>query len=317
MDQIMSGQASPAQIAGFAVSLRAKGETPTEINDMARALLEHATSRVEVDRPAVDVVGTGGDGANTVNISTMAAIVTAAAGVPVLKHGNRAASSKSGTADVLEALGVLVDQPAEGVRACFDALNIGFCYAPRFHPALRHTSGPRRELGIPTAFNLLGPLANPGQPTAGLIGCANARLAPVLAGAFAARGATVLVVRGDDGLDELTTTTTSTVWQVRAGAVRPTSVDPTRLGIPTATAEALRGGDAEANAEVIRELVAGKAGPIRDAVVLNAAGAIAAYRGFSDDLDADLRAAMRTAAESLDSGAAATLLDRWSAWRPQ
>ena len=316
MDQIMSGQASPAQIAGFAVSLRAKGETPTEINDMARALLEHATSRVVVDRAAVDVVGTGGDGANTVNISTMAAIVTAAAGVPVLKHGNRAASSKSGTADVLEALGVLVDQPAEGVRACFDALDIGFCYAPRFHPALRHTSGPRRELGIPTAFNLLGPLANPGQPTAGLIGCANARLAPVLAGAFAARGATVLVVRGDDGLDELTTTTTSTVWQVRDGAVHPTSVDPTRLGIPPATAQALRGGDAEENAKVVRELVAGKTGPIRDAVVLNAAGAIAAYRGFSADLDDDLRAAMLTATKSLDSGAAATLLDRWSAWRP-
>ena len=316
MDQIMSGQASPAQIAGFAVSLRAKGETPAEINDMARALLEHATSRVEVDRTAVDIVGTGGDGANTVNISTMAAIVTAAAGVPVLKHGNRAASSKSGTADVLEALGVLVDQPADGVRACFDALDIGFCYAPRFHPALRYTSGPRRELGIPTAFNLLGPLANPGQPSAGLIGCANARLAPVQAGAIAARGATVLVVRGDDGLDELTTTTTSTVWQVHDGAVHPTSVDPARLGIPTATAEALRGGDAAENAKVVRELVAGKTGPIRDAVVLNAAGAIAAYLGFSADLDADLRAALIPAAESLDSGAAATLLDRWSAWRP-
>ncbi|HJP79687.1 MAG TPA: anthranilate phosphoribosyltransferase [Pseudonocardiaceae bacterium] len=316
IDQIMSGQATAAQIAGFAVSLRAKGETPAEINGMARALLEHATSRVVIDRTAVDVVGTGGDGANTVNISTMAAIVTAAAGVPVLKHGNRAASSKSGTADVLEALGVLVDQPAEGVRACFDALDIGFCYAPRFHPALRHTSGPRRELGIPTAFNLLGPLANPGQPTAGLIGCANARLAPVLAGAFAERGATVLVVRGDDGLDELTTTTTSTVWQVRDGAVHPTSVDPARLGIPQVTPEALRGGDAAANAKVIRELVAGETGAVRDAVVLNAAGAIAAYRGFSADLDEDLRAAITTAAEALDSGAAATLLDRWSAWRP-
>lgn len=316
IDQVMSGQATAAQIAGFAVSMRAKGETPAEINDMARALLEHATSRVVLDRAAVDIVGTGGDGANTVNISTMAAIVTAAAGVPVLKHGNRAASSKSGTADVLEALGVLVDQPAEGVRACFDALDIGFCYAPRFHPALRHTSGPRRELGIPTAFNLLGPLANPGQPTAGVIGCANARLAPVLAGAFAERGASVLVVRGDDGLDELTTTTTSTVWQVRDGAVTPTSVDPTRLGIPLAMPDALRGGDAAENAKVIRELVAGKTGAVRDAVVLNAAGAIAAYRGFSADLDADLRAAITTAAGALDSGAAATLLERWSAWRP-
>ena len=316
MEQVMSGQASAAQIAGFAVALRAKGETPDEINAMAAALLDHATSRVEIDRTAVDIVGTGGDGANTVNISTMAAIVTAAAGVPVLKHGNRAASSKSGTADVLEALGVLVDQPADDVRACFDDLDIGFCYAPRFHPALRHTSAPRRELGIPTAFNLLGPLANPGQPTAGLIGCANARLAPVLAGAFAARGATVLVVRGDDGLDELTTTTTSTVWQVHDGTVRETSVDPARIGIPTAPPDALRGGDAEANAKVVRDLVAGQTGPVRDAVVLNAAGAIAAYRGFSTDLDADLRAATTTATQALDSGAAATLLTRWSAWRP-
>ncbi len=317
MEQVMSGQASAAQIAGFAVALRAKGETPDEINAMAAALLDHATSRVVIDRTAVDIVGTGGDGANTVNISTMAAIVTAAAGVPVLKHGNRAASSKSGTADVLEALGVLVDQAAEDVRACFDELDIGFCYAPRFHPALRHTSAPRRELGIPTAFNLLGPLANPGQPSAGLIGCANARLAPVLAGAFAVRGARVLVVRGDDGLDELTTTATSAVWQVYDGAVHLTSVDPARLGIPAAPPDALRGGDAEENAKVIRDLVAGKTGPIRDAVVLNAAGAIAAYRGFSTDLDTDLRAAMATAAEALDSGAAATLLTRWSAWRPK
>lgn len=317
MEQVMSGQASAAQIAGFAVSLRAKGETPDEINNMARTLLAHATGRVVIDRTAVDIVGTGGDGANTVNISTMAAIVTAAAGVPVLKHGNRAASSKSGTADVLEALGVLVDQPADDVRACFDALDIGFCYAPRFHPALRHTSGPRRELGIPTAFNLLGPLANPGQPSAGLIGCANARLAPVLAGAFAARGASVLVARGDDGLDELTTTTTSTVWQVHNGAVHPTSIDPARLDIPQATPEALRGGDAEENAKVIRELVAGRTGPVRDAVVLNAAGAIAAYRGFSADLHADLRTAMSSATKALDTGAAAALLTRWSAWRPQ
>jgi anthranilate phosphoribosyltransferase len=316
MDQVMSGMASAAQIAGFAVALRAKGETPEEISGMARAMLAHATNRVDIEGRAVDIVGTGGDGANTVNISTMAALVTAAAGVPVLKHGNRAASSKSGTADVLEVLGVLVDQPAEGVRACFEELGIGFCFAPRFHPAMRHTSGPRRELGIPTAFNLLGPLTNPAQPSAGLVGCAIARLAPALAGVFASRGASVLVVRGDDGLDELTTTTTSTVWQVRDGAVHTTSVDPTRLGIPAGTAEQLRGGDAEVNAKVVRDLSAGKTGPVRDAVLLNAAGAIAAYRGFTDDLHADLGAGLVTAAESLDSGATAALLDRWSAWRP-
>ncbi|HEX3782970.1 MAG TPA: anthranilate phosphoribosyltransferase [Pseudonocardiaceae bacterium] len=316
MDQVMSGMATQAQIAGFAVALRAKGETPEEISGMARAMLEHASARVEISGRAVDIVGTGGDGANTVNISTMAALVTAAAGVPVIKHGNRAASSKAGTADVLDALGVVVDLPADGVQACFAELGIGFCFAPRFHPALRHTSAPRRELGVPTAFNLLGPLTNPAQPPAGLVGCAIARLAPTLAGVFAARGASVLVVRGNDGLDELTTTTTSTVWVVRNGRVAPGSVDPARLGVPAGTPEQLRGGDAEENAHVVRDLVAGKTGPVRDAVLLNAAGAIAAYRGFSADLDTDLRAGLVTAAEALDSGAAATLLDRWSAWRP-
>ncbi len=315
MNEIMEGAATPSQIAGFGVALRIKGTSVAEMTGLSRAMLAHATP-IRVAGPVTDLVGTGGDGAQTVNVSTMGTIVAAAAGARMVKHGNRAASSKSGTADVLEALGVLIDLPAEGVESCFAALGIGFCFAPRFHPALRNTSGPRRELGIPTAFNLLGPLANPAQPSAGLVGCANARLAPVLAGVFAARGASVLVVRGDDGLDELTTTTTSTVWLVRNGLVHPGSVDPARLGVPVGTPEQLRGGDAEVNASVVRELVAGKTGGVRDAVLLNAAGAIAAYRGFSDDLDADLRAGLLTAAEALDSGAAAGLLDRWSTWRP-
>jgi anthranilate phosphoribosyltransferase len=311
MDQVMTGAATTAQIAGFAVALRAKGETPSEISGMAATMLAHGL-RVEVPGRAVDIVGTGGDQANTVNISTMAAIVTAAAGVPVVKHGARAATSASGAADVLEALGVAVDLPPEAVQICVAELGIGFCYAPLYHPALRYASEARRDLP-PTTFNLLGPLTNPAQPAAGLVGCANAVMAPVLAEVFAQRGMTTLVVRGDDGLDELTTTTTSTVWAADGGVVRIDKIDPVAIGIPPATAEDLRGGDATVNAHVVRELVAGKNGPVRDAVLLNAAGAVAAYRGLGDDLSADLRAALDTVGQAIDSGAAATLLDRWAA----
>jgi anthranilate phosphoribosyltransferase len=310
MDQVMSGAATPAQIAGFAVALRAKGETPQEIAGMAATMLAHA-NRFEVDTRAVDVVGTGGDQAGTVNISTMTAIVVAAAGVPVVKHGARAATSLAGTADVLEALGVAFDLPPAGVRRCVDELGIGFCFAPVYHPGFRHAGGVRRELGVPTAFNFLGPLTNPAQPTAGLVGCANATMAAILAEVFARRGHSVLVVRGDDGLDELTTTTTSTVWLADNGSVRTGTVDPSTLGIRLASPAELRGGDAAANAAVVRDLVAGKPGPVRDAVLLNGAGALAAYRGFSDDLDTDLRAGIDTVGKALDSGAAAALLDRW------
>ncbi|GHF07119.1 anthranilate phosphoribosyltransferase [Amycolatopsis deserti] len=314
MDQVMSGEATPAQVGGFLVALRAKGETPAEITGLADAMLAHAR-RVRISRDAVDIVGTGGDRSGSVNISTMASLVTAAAGVPVVKHGNRAASSKAGTADVLEALGVAIDLPPEGVRRCVEELGIGFCFAPVFHPGFRHAGAPRRELGVPTAFNLLGPLTNPAQPTAGLIGCAFPDKTEVLARVFARRGTSTLVVRGDDGLDELTTTTTSSVWVVSAGSVRATSLDPASLGIPRATAEDLRGGDPAVNAEVVRELVAGKPGPVRDAVLLNAAGALAAHAGFTESLEEDLAAGLRRAAEAVDSGAAAELLARWAAFR--
>ncbi|SFK94188.1 anthranilate phosphoribosyltransferase [Amycolatopsis sacchari] len=314
MDQVMSGEATLAQIGGFAVALRAKGETPEEISGMASAMLAHAR-RVHVEARAVDIVGTGGDRSGSVNISTMAALVVAAAGVPVVKHGNRAASSKSGAADVLEALGVAIDLPPEGVQRCVAELGIGFCFAPVFHPAFRHAGPARSQLGVPTTFNLLGPLTNPAQPGAGLIGCAYADRSELLARVFARRGASVLVVRGDDGLDEITTTTTSTVWVVREGQVHEERFDPEALGVPRATAEDLRGGDAAANAEVVRELVAGKTGPVRDAVLLNAAGALAAHAGFSGSLVDDLRAALTRAAEAVDSGAAADLLTRWAAFR--
>ncbi|MGW5052458.1 anthranilate phosphoribosyltransferase [Actinokineospora sp. NPDC004072] len=310
MDQIMSGEATPAQIAGFAVALRAKGETPAEIAGMAAGMLAHAR-RVEGVPDAVDVVGTGGDQAHTVNISTMSALVTAAAGVPVVKHGNRAASSKCGTADVLETLGVAIELSPAAVAECVREVGIGFCFAAAFHPALRFAGPARAQLGIPTAFNILGPLTNPAQPRAGLIGCANARLAPVIAGVFAGRGASVLVVRGDDNLDEITTTTTTKVWAVSGGAVREDVIDPSRLAISPAAPEDLRGGDAQFNAAVVRDLVAGKPGPVREAVVLNAAGAIAAFTGLSGDLHADLKAAIGRAADAIDGGAASALLDRW------
>jgi anthranilate phosphoribosyltransferase len=312
MDRVLSAEATPAQLAGFLVALRAKGETASEIAGLAEEMLRHGR-RVTVPGHAVDVVGTGGDQAHTVNISSMAAVVVAAAGAPVVKHGNRAASSSSGAADVLEALGVAIDLPPDGVAACVVEVGIGFCFAPVFHPAMRHTSGVRAELGVPTAMNVLGPLTNPAQPPAALVGCANARLAPVLAEVFAGRGASVLVVRGDDGLDELTTTTTSTVWAASGGEVRAASIDPGALGLAPATREDLRGGSAAVNAEVFRALVGGERGPVRDAVLLNAAGALVAFDGVPAGLAEAFPAALERAAAAVDSGAAQALLERWAA----
>ncbi len=311
MDQVMSGAATSAQVAGFVVALRAKGETAAELGGLAAAMLAHARP-VSVDVRAVDVVGTGGDRAHTVNISTMAALVTAAAGTPVVKHGNRAASSQCGTADVLEALGVAIDLGPDEVATCVEELGIGFCFAPVFHPAMRHAAASRREIGVPTAFNFLGPLTNPARPLAALIGCADERMAGVMAEVLAARGGSALLVRGDDGLDEITTTTTTTVWVVEGGAVRRESVDPTELGVPAARPEDLRGGDVACNATVVRHLLAGEPGPVRDAVLLNAAAAQAAHTGLTGDLLADLRAGLQRATRAVDSGAAAELLARWA-----
>jgi anthranilate phosphoribosyltransferase len=310
MNQIMTGNATGSQIGAFVVALRAKGETPDEVAGMADAMLGHAL-RVRVDRPAADVVGTGGDQSGTCNFSTMSAVVVAAAGVPVVKHGNRAASSQCGSADVLETLGVTIELSPDAVATCVEELGIGFCFARAFHPALRHAGPVRSEIGIPTVFNVLGPLTNPAQPTAGLVGCANERMAPIMAQVLAGRGWSVLVVRGDDGLDEITTTTTTTAWVVSGGSVRPDKIDPTRLGIDLARMEDLRGGDAATNAAAVRSVLGGEPGPLRDMVLLNAAAAIAAFRGLTDDLHADLAAAGAEAATAIDSGAAANLLDRW------
>ena len=312
MDQVLAGDATDVRLAGFLVALRGKGETPAEIAGLAEAMLAHAR-RMPLSAPAVDVVGTGGDGSHSVNISSMAAIVVAASGVPVVKHGNRAASSRSGAADLLEHLGVAIDLAPDGVGRCLAELGIGFCFAPVFHPSFRYAGAVRRELGVPTAMNVLGPLTNPAQPSAGLIGCADSRLAPVIAEVLAGRGASALVVRGDDGLDEITTTSTTTVWSVGAGGVRQVSLDVAELGVPRATATDLRGGDVAFNTEVARRLLAGGTGPVRDAVLVNAAGAVAAYSGLGPDLVADLVVAMGRVTEAVDSGAASALLRDWVA----
>jgi anthranilate phosphoribosyltransferase len=315
MDQIMSGNATPAQIAAFAVAMKMKVPTAAEVRELADTMLSHSrrvpTGTIGTDN--VDVVGTGGDGSNTVNLSTMAAIVVAASGIPVVKHGNRAASSRSGGADTLEALGVRIDLGPDDVVRCVEEIGIGFCFAPQFHPSFRHASVVRRELGVPTVFNLLGPLTNPASPRAGLIGCAWADLAEVMAGVFAARNSSVLVVHGDDGLDELTTTTTSTIWRVQAGTVERLTFDPAAFGFARAELDELLGGDAETNANEARAVLGGATGAVRDAVILNAAGAIVAHTGLASDAKwlPAWESALNRAAAALDSGAAEQLLTRW------
>jgi anthranilate phosphoribosyltransferase len=324
MDQIMTGNARPAQIAAFAVAMKMKVPTAAEVSELADVMLSHAIpiprEAIHGDiRDAVDIVGTGGDGVNTFNLSTMAAIVVAAAGVPVVKHGNRAASSLSGGADTLEALGVRIDLGPDQVARSLAEVGIGFCFAPVFHPSYRHASAVRREIGIPTVFNLLGPLTNPARPRAGLIGCAFANLAEVMAGVFAARGASVLVVHGDDGLDELTTTTTSTIWRVQAGTVDKLTFDPAGFGFARAELDELVGGDAQANADEVRAVLAGAKGPVRDAVVLNAAGAIVAHAGLSSRAEwlPAWEDGLARASTSIDSGAAEQLLTRWARFSQQ
>ena len=312
MGEVLSGEATPAQIAGFAVALRTKGETIDELEGLVEAMYAHSTP-IEVSGRVLDVVGTGGDRSMSVNISTMAAIVAAGAGVRVVKHGNRSASSKAGSADVLEALGIRLDLPATDVARVGEQVGITFCFAAAFHPALRHAAVPRRELGIGTTFNFLGPLAHPAKPEAQAIGCADAQMAPLMAGVFARRGVDAWVFRGDDGLDELTTTTTSQVWGVSDGKVTPFTIDPVEFGLGGGTAEGLRGQDATYNAEVVRRLVAGEAGPVRDAVVLNAGAALAVHAADPGSFDERLSSGITRATEAIDSGAAQTTLDRWIA----
>ncbi len=416
MGEILSGAATPVQVAGFMVALQAKGATPDELNGLVSAMLANARPISLPSREAVDIVGTGGDRANTVNVSTMAALVATAAGAKVVKHGNRAASSACGTADCLEELGVVLDlDPAVqgrvfdeagivflfashyhpslrhaavprrelGIRttfnflgplanparplaqaigvadlqmaelvasvladrgnraassACgtadcleelgvvldldpavqgrvFDEAGIVFLFASHYHPSLRHAAVPRRELGIRTTFNFLGPLANPARPLAQAIGVADRQMAELVASVLADRGNRGLVFHGGDGLDELTTTTTSDVWVVGGGRVVRTTLDPLDLGIPRTTKDSLVGGGPPHNAQVVRDTFAGQPGPVRDIVLLNAAAAILAFEGPDPDADlaGQLVGPLERAAAAVDSGAATAVLERWVA----
>lgn len=311
MDEILAGNASPVQIAGFAVALRAKGETVAEIQGMAQAMTARATP-VQLDPESVDIVGSGGDRANTVNISTMAAVTAAGAGARVVKHGNRAASSMSGTADCLEALGVRLEVAPGRQQQVLDEANMAFLFAPLYHPSLRYAAAPRKELGIQTTFNFLGPLTNPARPRAQAIGIAHPRMAGLVAGVLAARGSRGLVFHGSDGLDELTTTTTSRVWLIDGGQVLETELDPAELGLQPAQPADLVGGSPEHNAQVAREVFQGRPGPVRDIVLANASAALLAWRGvdLGRGLAEQLAECLADAAASLDEGHAADALRR-------
>ncbi|MDR2255798.1 MAG: anthranilate phosphoribosyltransferase [Arthrobacter sp.] len=311
MSQIMQGAASDVQVAGFLVALRAKGETIDEFTGLVEAMTA-AARPLPIQGESLDIVGTGGDRQNTVNISTMAALVAAGAGARVVKHGNRAASSTTGTADVIEALGVKLDLPAEALPGVLEAAGLTFCFARLFHPSMAHAAPARAQLGVPTAFNFMGPMTNPANPTASAIGCADLRMAPIMAGVLASRGKRALVFRGEDGLDELTTTADNRVWEVRDGAVREHVIDARDLGLARVTLDDLRGGEASHNAQVVRDVLVGTPGAALDAVLLNAAGALVAYAPTADgSLEERLAAALQTARESVASGAAAKVLERW------
>ncbi|QTX04793.1 anthranilate phosphoribosyltransferase [Agromyces archimandritae] len=316
MERVMTGEAGDAELAGFLVALRMKGETVDEIVGFRDAVLDHAVA-LPVDPMALDIVGTGGDRFGTVNVSTMASVIAAASGVPVVKHGNRAASSASGSSDVLAALGIDLALPPERVAGVLDETGITFAFAGAFHPGFRHAAGVRSALGVPTVFNFLGPLCNPARPEASAVGVAHLDRVPLIVGVFQTRGATALVFRGDDGLDELSTTGHSHMWEVSGGTVREHDLDPRDLGLARAKIDDLIGGDAPHNAEIVHRTLAGEPGPVRDIVVLNAAAGLVSYalaedpEEFQRNILERFREKMAVAAEAIDSGAAAAKLAEW------
>lgn len=309
MTTILSGDATPAQLIAFVVALRAKGESSAELAGLLDAVLAHAAIvplSDELRDSAVDIVGTGGDHSHSINVSTMAAIVTAGAGVPVCKHGARGSSSKCGTADVFEELGVRLELTPDQVRHCIEVSGMGFCYAPAFHPAFRFAAPSRREIGIPTVFNLLGPMANPGRVRRQVIGVANVAFAERMVETLRTHGSIHAWVVHGGGLDELTTTGSSEVIELKDGRINHFSVDPAALGLAPASSGDLTGGDRARNAEAVRRVLAGDIGPHRDIVLLNAAaGLVVGGRA------PDLAAGLELAAESIDSGAAAAALQRF------
>jgi anthranilate phosphoribosyltransferase len=307
MRAIMAGDVTPGQVGGFLMALRTKGETVDELEGLARAALEFANP-VTPPSPVVDTCGTGGDRRGTFNISTLAAVVAAGAGVSVAKHGNRAASSSCGSADLLEALGVKIDLDAAGVERCLAEAGIAFMFAPVFHPAFGHAGPVRRELRVPTSFNFLGPLTNPARPTAQVVGVSDERMLPLMAQVLARRETRAKLFRGEDGLDELTTTGPSVVLDVEDGEIRETTLDPAAIGISRASPDDLRGGDAGESATIARSILGGEAGPRRDVAVLNAAAALEVA-----GVAADLEEGRALAGAAVDDGRAATTLDRWIA----
>lgn len=315
MGQIMGGEANPVTVAGFLVALRAKGETVAELTGLADEMLAHA-HRISVPGPSVDIVGTGGDLKHSVNISTMAALTVAGTGVRVVKHGNRASSSSTGTADVLEELGLRLDQPPHRVVEIAHEVGITFCFAQTFHPSMRHAAPARKGLGVPTVFNFLGPLTNPAQPRAVAIGVPDPRMAGLMAGVLAARGTSGLVFRGPEGLDELAAAGPSQIWWVRDGRVSEHVVDAAaELGLAPITIDDLRGADPAYNADVVRRYLAGEPGPVRETVLLNAAAALVADGSTpgtaTGTLSERLSAGLVAAAAAVDDGRAARLLERW------
>jgi anthranilate phosphoribosyltransferase len=312
MNEILIGNAEKEVIKSFLLALKAKGETSEEVGALVAQMYQHCAP-ITINERAVDTVGTGGDGAHTINISTTAAIVAAAAGVKVVKHGNRAASSKSGSADLLEALGININLDGLGVEKTFSELGIGFCFAPVFHPAMRFAAPARKELGVPTVFNILGPLANPAKPQAAAIGVANERMHLVMAQVLGDRGVDGFVFRGDDGLDEITLATTTSVLSIGNGEIASDLIDPVDFAIQRAPISALVGGDSIENARITSAIFTGERGAPRDAVVLNAAAAIAAYEArFELKLHERIALGVSRAVEAIDSGAATRLVTQLS-----
>lgn len=311
MSEILQGRAGEVEIREFLLGLKAKGESAAEVGSLVDVMYEHATL-IDIKERCVDIVGTGGDGFNTINISTPAAIITTAAGARVIKHGNRAASSNSGAADLLQALGVEISLDAAAVATCVYKIGIGFAFAPNFHPAMRHAAAVRKAIGTPTVFNILGPLANPARPKAVAIGVARAEMWPVVADVLAARGCEGFVFRGLEGLDEISIAGPSTILQIQKGRVQRALFDPRELGIDPIPLASIRGESAAGNAAIIRSVFAGKSGPARDALLLNAATAIAAFKGDYDlPVEEQFANGFVLAKSAVDSGRASTLLQRW------
>jgi anthranilate phosphoribosyltransferase len=307
LSEILEGRVSDVQAAGFAVALRTKGETVDELSALVRTMLRYATLVDGVPDHAIDTCGTGGDRSGSINVSTIAALVAVGAGATVVKHGNRAASSQCGSADVLEALGINIELDAAAVAACVREVGVGFCFAPKYHPALRFLGPARRELGVPTTFNYLGPLLNPARVRRQVVGVSDPAMAERMLGVLADNGSErAMVVHGDDGLDELTTTTTSTIVELVDGDVRRSTIDPEAFGLTRVGAAALHGGDAGHNANVVHAVLAGDPGAARDVAVLNAAAALVVA-----DVATDLADGVGQARAAIDAGTAAAVLERW------